>query len=240
METQVEVNRTHSPNGTSYSFQSETSESSPFGFDPVPRWKRVFDIVAILLSAPLWLTGMICISLWIKLVSPGPIIFRQERVGLHGRKFMMLKFRSMKVNAETDQHEDHFDRLVDSNRPMKKLDAAGDRRMIVSGWILRATGLDELPQLFNVLSGEMSLVGPRPCTPRELSKFQKWQLERFNACPGLSGHWQVNGKNRTTFSRMIELDIFYARNVSLRLDLVILLKTIPALFAQVSESQSVR
>ena len=146
----------------------------------------------------------------------------------------------MKPHAETDNHENHFDHLVLSNRPMTKLDVAGDHRMIFSGWILRATGLDELPQLFNVLRGNMSLVGPRPCTPRELANFQPSQLERFNATPGLTGYWQVNGKNKTTFNEMIDLDVFYARNLSLRLDLAIIRKTLPALLTQVSDSQKVR
>ena len=238
MKTQEIPRRTYPPNGSST--PPASPEEFPFDFRPVPGWKRVLDLIAIFLTAPLWLPAMICISLWITAISRGPIFFVQERVGLGGRRFMMLKFRSMKVHAETGRHEDHFDRLVESDRPMTKLDVAGDGRMIFSGWILRQTGLDELPQIFNVLRGEMSLVGPRPCTGRELSKFQTWQLERFNACPGLTGHWQVNGKNKTTFSKMIELDIFYARNRSLRLDLEIILKTIPALFAQVRESQAVR
>ena len=238
MKTQEGLRRTYRSNGSS--IPPESAESIPFDFRPLPGWKRVLDLIAILLTAPLWLPAMICISLWITAISRGPIFFIQERVGLYGRPFMMLKFRSMKAHAETDRHEEHFNRLVESNCPMIKLDAAGDGRMIFCGWILRAAGLDELPQIFNVLRGEMSLVGPRPCTVRELPKFQEWQLERFNACPGLTGHWQVNGKNKTTFSRMIELDIFYAKNLSLWLDLAIILKTIPALFAQVRESQAVR
>ena len=211
-----------------------------YGVNALPQWKRVFDIVVIIAAAPVWFPMMIFISLWIKLVSPGPVFFRQQRVGLHGKKFMMLKFRSMKPHAETDNHENHFDHLVQNNQPMTKLDVAGDHRMISSGWILRATGLDELPQLFNVIRGNMSLVGPRPCTPRELANFQPAQLERFNATPGLTGYWQVNGKNKTTFNEMIDLDVFYARNLSLRLDLAIIRKTIPALLAQVSDSQKVR
>ena len=206
----------------------------------IPTWKRALDLGAITVFAPVWLTVMICISVWIKFVSPGPIFFTQERVGFRGKKFKILKFRSMKVHAETDSHEDHFTRLVESNQPMTKLDVAGDRRLIFSGRLLRATGLDELPQLLNVLRGEMSLVGPRPCTEPELSSYRMEQLERFDACPGLTGHWQVNGKNNTTFNRMIELDVFYARHASLRLDLVILLKTIPALLAQVRETRSGR
>ena len=206
----------------------------------LPGWKRTLDLIAIIATSPVWLTVMMSISLWIKLVSPGPVFFTQDRIGFRGKRFKILKFRSMKVHAETETHEEHFDRLVESGCPMTKLDARGDGRMIFSGWLLRATGLDELPQLFNVLQGDMSLVGPRPCTEHELSKFQMEHLERFDACPGLTGHWQVNGKNNTTFSRMIELDVFYARNASLRLDLLILLKTVPALVSQVRETRSGR
>lgn len=223
------------------SFPERQTDASPDENDfSIPTWKRTLDVGAITIFAPVWLTLMICISVWIRLVSPGPIFFTQERVGFRGRKFKILKFRSMKMNAETDSHEDHFARLVESNQPMTKLDAAGDRRLIFSGRLLRATGLDELPQLLNVLRGDMSLVGPRPCTEPELSSYQMEQLERFDAWPGLTGHWQVNGKNNTTFNRMIELDVFYARHASLRLDLVILLKTIPALLAQVRETRSGR
>ena len=240
IETQTWPEQTYAPNGSSYPVAPESPEDAPYDFSPVPGWKRMLDLIAIVLTAPLWLTAMVCISMWIRMISPGPIFFLQERVGLHGRRFMMVKFRSMEVHAETDRHEDHFARLVESDRPMTKLDAAGDGRVIFSGAILRQTGLDELPQIFNVLRGEMSLVGPRPCTVRELPQFQVSQRERFNACPGLTGYWQVNGKNKTTFSKMIELDIFYARNMSLRLDLEIMLKTLPALLAQVRESQTVR
>lgn len=204
-----------------------------FALSGLPRWKRCLDIGSIVLSAPLWMPLMICMALWIRLVSPGPVFYRQERVGLRGRRFKMLKYRSMKVNADTQHHENHFDNLVDTDSPMIKLDSAGDSRLIKGGWILRATGLDELPQIFNVMRGEMSLVGPRPCIPRELNKYQPWQTERFNAAPGLTGYWQVNGKNKTTFSKMIELDIYYARNMSPSLDLVIMLRTFPALIAQV-------
>ena len=200
----------------------------------IPRWKRTLDLCCIIMSAPIWMPIMICVAVWIRIVSPGPVFYRQQRVGMRGRRFMMLKFRSMKVNVATQSHENHFDHLVDADLPMTKLDAAGDTRLINGGWLLRATGLDELPQLFNVLLGEMSLVGPRPCTPHELHKYQQWQTERFQAAPGLTGYWQVNGKNNTTFSKMIELDIFYARNMSFFLDVGIVLKTPAALIAQVA------
>jgi len=202
----------------------------------IPSWKRILDITCILLSLPVWLPIMILVTLWIKLVSPGAIFFRQERVGYRQRRFMISKFRTMKVNAETQSHERHMEQLIEANCPMRKLDVSGDPRIIPGGRILRAMGLDELPQLFDVLRGEMSLVGPRPCTPHEFKCYQVWQRERFNAAPGLTGFWQVNGKNKTTFVEMIKMDIYYARNMSLCLDLTIMLRTPPTILAQVVET----
>jgi lipopolysaccharide/colanic/teichoic acid biosynthesis glycosyltransferase len=203
----------------------------------VPPWKRILDITLILLGMPLWLPVVILLTLWIKLASPGPIFFRQERVGYRGRRFMILKFRTMKVNVETQSHERYLEQLIHANRPMTKLDASGDPRIIPGGRILRAMGLDELPQLFNVFRGDMSLVGPRPCTPHEFSRYQAWQQERVNAAPGLTGYWQVNGKNKTTFTEMINMDIFYTKNMSLWLDLTIMFKTFPAVMTQVIETR---
>lgn len=151
---------------------------------------------------------------------------------------MIFKFRSMKMNAETSSHEQHLASLMGNNSPMTKLDAAGDPRLIPLGRIFRATGLDELPQIFNVIRGEMSLVGPRPCLPYEFQRYERWQQERVNAAPGLTGYWQVNGKNKTTFSEMIEMDIYYSQNMSLLLDLTIIFKTIPAITQQVLEAQT--
>jgi lipopolysaccharide/colanic/teichoic acid biosynthesis glycosyltransferase len=123
---------------------------------------------------------------------------------------------------------------------MIKMDTTGDARIIPLGRLLRSAGLDELPQLINVLRGEMSLVGPRPCVAYEAARYEPWQLERFNAAPGLTGWWQVNGKNGTTFTRMMQLDIEYTRTKSLGLDLKIMLKTIPALWVQIGDCHGQR
>lgn len=200
-----------------------------------PAWKRGLDLTCILLTSPIWLPLMILIMLMIKFVSRGPVFFRQERVGLGGARFMILKFRSMHVNAETTTHENYFQELVKANCPMTKLDPSGDSRLITGGTLLRATGLDELPQLFNVICGHMSLVGPRPCTPAEFDCYEDKQKERFHFPPGLTGYWQVNGKNKTTFSEMIELDIKYGGRMSVRMDVGIMFKTIPVLLDQVLE-----
>jgi lipopolysaccharide/colanic/teichoic acid biosynthesis glycosyltransferase len=141
----------------------------------------------------------------------------------------------MVVNADAAVHQGHLNHLMSSNVPMVKMDAQGDPRIIPFGPLLRSSGLDELPQLINVLRGEMSLVGPRPCLPFEYDRYLPWQKERFNTVPGLTGLWQVSGKNRTTFVEMVRLDIVYARNQTFWLDLKIILKTIPALIGQMRD-----
>jgi lipopolysaccharide/colanic/teichoic acid biosynthesis glycosyltransferase len=213
----------------------ETSGQMP----SVPQWKRVLDLGIITLLFPLWGLVMLAIAAMIKIVSPGPVLFRQERVGWRERKFTCLKFRTMKPNAETSTHQALLSEMLKSEIPMKKMDDR-DTRLIPGARILRATGLDELPQLFNVLRGEMSLVGPRPCTPYEFEQYQPWQKERFRTLPGLTGLWQVSGKNRTTFRQMIELDIHYSRTKCLWLDVGIMLRTFPALLGQVIENRLLR
>jgi lipopolysaccharide/colanic/teichoic acid biosynthesis glycosyltransferase len=202
----------------------------------LPKWKRFIDLAMVTLLFPVWLPIMTLVALWVAVTSPGPIFYQQPRIGFKGRRFMLIKFRTMKVNAETHIHEAYLEHLIVSDRPMIKLDSTGDPRLILGGKFLRATGLDELPQIFNVLKGEMSLVGPRPCTVGEFERYAPEQRARVNALPGLTGLWQVNGKNRTTFRQMIEMDIFYSRNISLSLDLKIILRTLPAIVGQFSDS----
>jgi len=198
----------------------------------IPGWKRALDIILIIMALPILLPLVVVITLIIWRVSPGPILFQQERVGYRGRGFMCLKFRTMHCGAETNTHQGHLQDLISSDAPMVKMDAKGDSRIIPGGRLLRSAGLDELPQLINVLRGEMSLVGPRPCITYEATKYLPWQRERFNTAPGLTGLWQVSGKNRTTFTRMIQLDIDYCRRRNLWLDLRIIIMTIPALLVQ--------
>lgn len=203
----------------------------------VPSWKRALDVTLICVAAPLWLPIALLIGLYIKLVSPGPVLFKQARIGLNGSTFMCLKFRTMKVNASTTSHKAYLAELMASNKPMIKLDAKGDPRLIPGGWLLRATGLDELPQLLNVLRGEMSLVGPRPCIPYEYEQFTPYDRQRCATLPGLTGLWQVSGKNQTTFEEMINFDITYAREKSLLMDLKIMALTPAALVAQVWQTK---
>lgn len=204
---------------------------------PIPGWKRALDLTLVFVTAPLWLPLMALLGTLIKLISPGPAFFRQERVGYRGRHFICYKFRSMKINAETRVHEDYLKQLIQNDCPMTKLDESGDSRLIPLGRIFRSTGLDELPQILNVIRGEMSLVGPRPCTPHEFKNARDLRASRVAAPPGLTGYWQVNGKNKTTFREMIAMDDFYANHMSLRMDIIILLRTVPAILEQIHGSR---
>jgi len=215
-------------------FSSTPASASSFG---VPFWKRALDISCIVVFAPVLIPLGFVLAALIKLLSPGPAIFKQERVGYRGKRFVIFKFRTMRVAAETKIHRAHLDRLLASDAVLVKLDAAGDPRLIPGGKLLRALGLDELPQVLNVLRGEMSLVGPRPCVEYEYERFSPWQRRRCDTLPGVTGLWQVNGKNHTTFSQMIDLDISYAEKKSLWMDVKILLKTVPAILAQVREAR---
>ncbi len=206
----------------------------------LPRWKRAFDLAFCAMALPLLAVATLFVAIMMKLGSPGPVFFRQERVGYRGRRFMCYKFRTMKVGASIALHQALCDQLIHSHAPMVKMDARGDPRLIPGAWLLRASGLDELPQIINVLRGEMSVVGPRPCVPYEYDQYLPWQRARFAAVPGLSGLWQVSGKNRTTFEEMIRLDLRYVRTMTMWLDLKILFMTIPALVRQIREVHMAR
>jgi exopolysaccharide biosynthesis polyprenyl glycosylphosphotransferase len=187
--------------------------------------KRAFDVVVsalgLVLLAPLLLT----IALAIKLTSPGPVLFRQQRVGLQRRPFTLLKFRTMVPEAEV-----LLAKLLARNEadgPLFKL--RDDPRITRVGRRLRRYSLDELPQLWNVLKGEMSLVGPRPPLPTEVAAYEDWQLDRLEVRPGLTGLWQVSGRSELSFDEYVRLDLFYIENWSLAYDLFIIIKTIPML-----------
>ena len=194
-----------------------------------PGWKSALDITCILLSLPVWLPVMTLVALWVAVTSPGPIFYRQPRVGFKGRRFMLVKFRTMKVNAETQVHEAYLEHLIVSDRPMIKLDATGDPRLIRGGKLLRATGLDELPQVFNVLRGEMSLVGPRPFFPGDLADYERHHFERLHVLPGITGLWQISGRSDVVdFEEVVRLDREYIENWSVFTDISILFRTLPA------------
>ncbi len=225
--------------GLNLPLNGEPQESSPVSAQAAfPTWKRALDITCVLLALPVLIPVGILIALFIKIVSPGPAFFRQQRIGLLGKKFMCLKFRTMKVNADTSIHQEHLKHLITSNHATRKLDCGGDKRLIFGGMLLRALGVDELPQLINILRGEMSLVGPRPCTAYEFDLYLPRHKRRCEAPPGLTGLWQISGKNKTTFEEQINLDLYYVENKSFWLDFKIIVLTIPAIFALVLETKT--
>jgi lipopolysaccharide/colanic/teichoic acid biosynthesis glycosyltransferase len=177
-------------------------------------------LVGVFIALPL----IAVIALLIRLDSPGPVFFRQERMGKNLRPFMMLKFRSMYVNAGDLPQE--LLRKNESSGPLFKM--RHDPRITRAGRWLRRTSLDELPQLFNVLAGEMSLVGPRPPLPREIVGFEDIQRSRLRVVPGLTGLWQVSGRSNLPFEEMVRLDARYIEERSLTLDALIILKTVPS------------
>jgi lipopolysaccharide/colanic/teichoic acid biosynthesis glycosyltransferase len=194
----------------------------------------------ILLALPLWLPVCLLVALVIRLGSRGPVLFKQDRVGQGGAIFTCYKFRTMHLNACQGTHKHHVQDLIKSSAPMVKLDAADDDRLVRGGSWIRASGLDEVPQLINILRGEMSIVGPRPCIPYEFELYESWQKDRFMAPPGLTGLWQVSGKNRTTFDEMVRLDMDYARRMSLWLDLKIIFLTPVAIVQQVCDMRAAK
>lgn len=194
------------------------------------------DVVLSLLALPVLALVTLVMAAIMQLVAPGPVFYLQERVGFRGQRFRIFKFRTMKVAADSTVHNHHVEQLISTNAPMVKMDAKGDGRLIPLGWLMRALGLDELPQIINVLRGEMSLVGPRPCLPSEYPHYSPEQRKRFLATPGLTGLWQVSGKNRTTFCEMVALDIRYTERQSLGLDLMIMARTFPALAMQLVDT----
>ncbi|HKH65015.1 MAG TPA: sugar transferase [Solirubrobacterales bacterium] len=193
--------------------------------------RRCFDLSSslalILLLSPL----LIAIALAVRLDSRGPAFFRQRRVGHGEAEFTLYKFRSMRVDADPRGHQEYVTALIkgenasqeNGSESLYKL--AVDNRITPVGRWIRRWSLDELPQLFNVVKGDMSLVGPRPAIPYEVTEYPSWYRERFSVKPGLTGYWQVSGRNERTYEEMVRLDIEYAERRSLGLDFLILLKT---------------
>jgi exopolysaccharide biosynthesis polyprenyl glycosylphosphotransferase len=202
------------------------------------RLKRVFDVVCaslmLLLVAPL----MLVIAAAVKLTDRGPVLFVQERLGRDGRPFRFYKFRSMIHNSDDAIHRQFVAMFIggdesgcaETNEGDKCFKMKRDPRITAVGAFLRRTSLDELPQLFNILKGEMSLVGPRPPIAYEIENYQPWHMERLKAVPGLTGLWQVSGRSSVSFEQMVRLDIRYINTWSPLLDLAIILRTIPVVF----------
>lgn len=200
--------------------------------------KRVSDIVIAAIAIALTAPVLSMIALWIKLDSKGKIFFRQERVGMDGRVFLCYKFRTMIEDADEDLHRAAYELNIEGKQDANAGDDASpiygkvknDPRITSAGRFLRRSSLDELPQLFNVLKGDMSIVGPRPPIPYEVEAYELWHRKRLDMKPGITGLWQVSGRNRLTFEEMVRTDLFYIENWSLWLDIKIILLTLPAVF----------
>jgi lipopolysaccharide/colanic/teichoic acid biosynthesis glycosyltransferase len=192
---------------------------------------RLLDIAIGLLTLVVILPILLIAALAIRLSSPGPTIFRQRRLGRDGRPFTVLKFRTMRMHADEKRHRDYVHKLIHGSA--ERADEARLYKLVVDdritpvGRLLRKTSLDELPQIFNVLRGDMSLVGPRPVIPYEAEMYPGWYRERFGSKPGITGLWQVSGRNQRTYEEMVELDIEFVRRRTLGLYLGILARTLP-------------
>jgi exopolysaccharide biosynthesis polyprenyl glycosylphosphotransferase len=201
--------------------------------------KRFIDIAGALFGLIIFSPLMLIIAAAVKLTSKGPLLFRQERMGYQGKKFPFRKFRSMHIDNDENLHREYVKKLIQGNhkeinmgskdQPCYKM--KNDSRITPLGQILRKSSMDELPQFFNVLIGQMSLVGPRPPIPYELDNYQSWHLKRvINVKPGITGLWQVNGRSLTTFDEMVRMDLHYAKNWNLWLDFKILASTFKVVF----------
>lgn len=190
--------------------------------------KRAFDLVLASVALVLLLPIIPLIAVMIKLDSPGPVLFRQDRVGKNGRPFKFYKFRSMRSDAE-EQKKD-VEALNEVDGPVFKV--RSDPRITSVGKFLRRSSLDEIPQVFNVFRGDMSIVGPRPPLPSEVERYQPWQRKRLEVTPGITCLWQISGRSHLSFNEWMRLDLEYLRQRSLRTDVLILLKTIPAVIAR--------
>jgi exopolysaccharide biosynthesis polyprenyl glycosylphosphotransferase len=192
-------------------------------------FKRTFDVLITSIILVFALPIMAIVALAIKLDSRGPVLYRQKRIGEQGQTFFMLKFRSMYVNNNDAIHREYVKKLIQENTSLPNgagsLKMERDPRITRVGQFIRKTSLDELPQFFNVLRGEMSLVGPRPPIPYEVEVYQKWHTRRFEAIPGITGMWQVYGRNRVSFDEMVRMDIDYIERQSLWLDIKLLIQT---------------
>lgn len=191
--------------------------------------RRALDIAVALVALVLLSPLLLVIALWIRLDSSGPALFRQERRGREMKLFVVNKFRSMHVNTPNDEHVAYVQSLIagDAERKQTLFKLVADERVTRAGRLLRKSSLDELPQLINVLLGNMSLVGPRPCLDYELEKYPAHAFGRFAVKPGITGLWQVSGRSQLSFDEMIALDIDYARQQSFWLNVKILAKTLP-------------
>lgn len=200
-----------------------------------PTYQRPLDLVGATFAALVLAPVAAVVAVLVKVSSPGPLFFQQMRVGLNGRTFVMYKFRSMYHGADQTVHQNYFeDYRQGKPAPDQKGDVyklQRDARITPVGGVLRSLALDEIPQLINVIKGDMSLVGPRPPIPYELELYGQKEFARLTTKPGMTGLWQVKGRDNVDFDTMVSLDLEYIRRQSLRFDLGILLATIPTLIS---------
>ena len=201
----------------------------PLRIRPLPGWKRAVDLVGAVLCLMLLSPFMLVIAAAVKLTSRGPVIFRQKRAGLGGKPFVIYKFRTMVAEASEAGNE-ALRRFNEQDGPVFKM--RNDPRLTPLGKLLRRSSLDELPQLWNVVRGEMSLVGPRPLEWGEAMACDAWEQRRLEVTPGITCIWQISGRSNLTFAQWIRMDLEYIRRRSLLLDAWILLKTIPAVLSR--------
>ena len=194
----------------------------------IPYWKRGMDIVGAIVGLVLFMPVMLAVVIAIKLTSKGPAIFKQKRVGQEGKPFILYKFRSMFLGAEDKKKE--LMKFNERTGPTFKMTA--DPRVTPIGKLIRKWSLDELPQFYNVLKGDMSLVGPRPPTTDEVPKYDNWQNRRLEVKPGITCIWQISARHKSSFEEWIRLDIDYVRRQSFLLDLKILFLTLPAVLSK--------
>ncbi|MFH0777490.1 MAG: sugar transferase, partial [Candidatus Eisenbacteria bacterium] len=197
--------------------------------------KRAMDVIGAVIGGALLMPGFLTAALLIKLTSAGPVLYKQRRVGKDGREFTLYKFRSM-VTGDDSRYREYVKAFVENgkaagvdSRGRKIYKIADDPRITRVGRFLRKTSLDEFPQILNVLKGEMSLVGPRPCLPYEWELYEDWQRERLSVTPGLTGLWQVTGRSNVSFNEMVLLDLYYVSNWSFWWDLKLILQTVPVI-----------
>lgn len=198
------------------------------------RLKRCLDLVAASIGLVVATPFAAIIALLIKLSSPGPVLFKQLRVGLDGQEFLFYKFRSMREGCDDSKHRDYIKLFIEGNEEeLRKLQSGkklykmtSDDRVTLVGRFLRRTSLDELPQLINVLRGEMSMVGPRPHLPYEVGMYKSWHRRRLEGIPGITGWWQIHGRSRVPFDEAVRMDVWYLERQSLILDIRIMCRTI--------------
>jgi lipopolysaccharide/colanic/teichoic acid biosynthesis glycosyltransferase len=198
------------------------------------RAKRIFDVLfTLLILIPLCIV-MVIVAVCIRLETPGPVFFRQKRVGLNGIEFEMLKFRSMYLNGDDSHHREAIKQYMNGSSLNGKANAyklVDDPRVTRVGRLIRKTSIDELPQFLNVLRGQMTLVGPRPPLPYEVEEYSQRDWLRLSGKPGLTGTWQIYGRSRVPFQEMVEMDIEYLQQQSFWLDLKLIVLTVPVMIS---------